>query len=126
MFYMPCATKFRIFLGSAVGASLVLSSMVSPATAQDHSVWLEGNQIATLTGYLLEGENVYAVCDQDCSDLDLFLYDEKDALVAFDDQLEAASVVTAPHEGTFSIVVSMPVCNEASGCSASVSSDHGF
>jgi hypothetical protein len=123
---MSFAAKFRIFLGSAVCVSVALGSLVSPATAQDHSVWLEGEQVATLTGYLLAGENVYAVCDQDCSDLDLFLYDEMDTLVASDDQIDAAPIVTAPYEGNFSIVVSMPVCNYASGCSASVSSEHGF
>lgn len=123
---MSFASKFRAFFGSAVCVSVALGSVISPALAQDRSVWLEAGESATLSGYLLEGENVYAVCDQDCDDLDLFLYDEMDTLVSADELLDSAPMVTAPYEGTFSIVVSMPSCLTVEGCSASISSDNGF
>ncbi len=123
---MFVASKLRAFFVSAACVSVVLGSIVSPAFAQDRSVWLEADESTTLTGYLLEGENVYATCDQDCSDLDLSLYDEMDTLVDTDELLDSAPVVTAPYEGTFSIVVSMSSCESEAGCSASVTSDNGF
>jgi hypothetical protein len=123
---MSVASKFRALFGSAVCISIGLGSVISPAIAQDRSVWLQEGQSATISGYLLEGENVYAVCDEDCSDLDMFLYDEMDTLVDADEQPDAFPIVTAPYDGTFSIFVSMPSCGHESGCSASVSSDNGF
>ncbi len=123
---MASISKLRSFCGSAICVSVALGSIVSPAMAQDRTVWLQDDEMATMTGYLLEGENIYADCDQDCSDLDLFLYNEADKLVAADDQLDAFPVLTAPYEGTFSVVVAMPACNHISGCEASVRSDYGF
>ncbi len=113
-------------LGSVAVVSVALGSVVSPALAQERTVWLQDEEMATMTGYLLEGENVYADCDEDCSDLDLFLYSDADKLVDSDEALDAFPVLTAPYEGTFSVVVAMPGCNHVSGCSASVRSDYGF
>jgi hypothetical protein len=123
---MVFASKLFKLFGSVAAASVAFGSLVSPAMAQERTVWLRDEEMVTMTGYLLKGENVYADCDEDCSDLDLFLYNEFDKLVASDDELDAFPVVTAPYEGTFSLVVTMPSCNHVSGCSASVRSDYGF
>jgi hypothetical protein len=125
-FSSPFNSKLRTFVGSAACVAVALGSVVSPALAQERSIWLADGELVTMTGYLLEGENVYADCDEDCSDLDLFLYNEVDKLVSADEALDSFPVVTAPYEGTFSVVVSMAACNHISGCAAAVRSDYGF
>ncbi len=107
-------------------ASVAIAGIVSPAFAQDRTIWLNDNAETTVTGYFLEGEDIYASCDEDCSDLDLFLYTEIGVLVDSDDAVDPFPIVTAPYDGTFSVQVTMPACNHTAGCSVSVSSDHGF
>ena len=57
---------------------LAIATLVSipiGAKAQDRSLWLYNGQSTSIEGYFLEGEYIYGDCDQDCFDLDLFLYD---------------------------------------------------
>jgi hypothetical protein len=94
-FSSPFSSKLRTFVGSAACVAVALGSIVSPALAQERSIWLADGELVTMTGYLLEGENVYADCDEDCSDLDLFLYNDVDKLVSADEALDSFPVVTA-------------------------------
>lgn len=107
-------------------ASVALGGIVSPALAQDRTIWLSNNGQTSVTGYFLAGEDIYASCDADCADLDLFLYTESGVLVDSDDALDSFPIITAPYEGTFSVQVTMPSCNHSAGCSVSLSSDYGF
>lgn len=118
--------NLRVVAGTLSCATLAIAGLVSPAIAQDRTVWLQDNETTTITGYFLQGEEVYASCDEDCADLNLFLFNEMGAMVAADDAVDAFPVVTAPYDGTFSIEVSMPTCTHGAGCSASISSDFGF
>lgn len=107
-------------------ASVALAGIVSPAVAQDRSIWLNDNGQTTVTGYFLAGEDIYASCDEDCMDLDLYLYTEQGVLVDSDEAVDAFPIITAPYEGTFSVTVTMPSCTHSAGCSVSLSSDYGF
>jgi hypothetical protein len=118
--------NFRLLAGAVAGASVALGGLVSPAIAQDRTAWLYDNQTTSMTGYFLAGEDIYAVCDEDCLDIDLFLYDETGTLVDADEALDSYPIVTAPYEGNFTLQVNMPNCTHTSGCAVSISSDYGF
>ena len=120
----------RTALVSRVSAVLVVAGALvpaaSPVMAQEHSSLIEDNGTKRLTGYLLQGESVSGLCDEDCRDLDLFLYNEMGVMVDLDDGADANPIVTAPYEGTFVVEVSVPSCEHWAGCSVSVRSDQGF
>ena len=118
--------NLRAVASSAVFVSLAVLGIVSPAIAGDHTIWLQEGEESTVTGYFLEGESIYAECDKDCEDLDLYLYTELGVLVDSDEALDAFPIVVAPYEGTFSIETVMPSCKHTAGCSVSISSDYGF
>lgn len=123
---MCLAFKVRSVVSTAAVVGVAFVSMGESAIAQDRTSWLRDSESATMTGYLLQGEDVYATCDDDCQDLDLFLYDDSGALVDADDQIDAFPIVTAPYEGTFVVKVAMPSCTHNAGCSVSITSDYGF
>ncbi|MEL6602582.1 MAG: hypothetical protein AAFP20_05075 [Cyanobacteria bacterium J06614_10] len=123
---MSSRFNLRVLASTVACASVAFVGMISPAFAQDRTIWLRDNETTTITGYFLQGEDVYASCDQDCMDLDLFLYNEMGVLVDSDEAVDSFPIVTAPYEGTFSVQVSMPSCTHAAGCGATVSSDFGF
>ncbi|MGC1308339.1 MAG: hypothetical protein WA885_14030 [Phormidesmis sp.] len=123
---MPPAFTLLALASTVACTSVAFLALVSPAMAQDRVLWLEDNEQAAMAAYLLEGESVYATCDQDCSDLDLFLYNDLGAMVASDDELDSFPMVVAPYEGDFMIEVTMPSCPHSAGCSVSVSSDYSF
>ncbi|MGD1897265.1 MAG: hypothetical protein ACFB16_09990 [Phormidesmis sp.] len=107
-------------------ASIQLISTANTAVAQDRSIWLTNNSSATIRGYFLRGEDIFARCDEDCSDIDLFLYDDRGTLVDSDDAVDAFPIVTAPNDGMFVIEITMPACSHRTGCAAGISSDFGF
>ena len=119
-------SNLRALATSMACASVALIGIVSPAVAQSRTVWLDDNGQTTVTGYFLQGEDIYAECDEDCMDLDLYLYTELGVLVDSDEEIDAFPIITAPYDGTFSVKVTMPSCTHSAGCSASISSDHGF
>lgn len=103
------------------------AGLATAAMAQDYSLWLYSGDSTTVDGYLLTEEAVYANCDEDCLDLDLFLYDAVTGeLVAQDTAEDAVPYVVAPWDGDFVVEVSMPDCSHPDGCAVWVSSDHGF
>ena len=103
----------------AVGAAM-------PAIAQDQTVWLRDNEETTVTGYFLQGEDIFASCDDDCNDVDLFLFNEMGVMVAADDATNTFPSVTAPYEGTFVLRVNVPSCNHGAGCSVARSRAGGL
>lgn len=123
---MSFSPKIRILAGTIACTLIALSSDISPAAAEDRTAWLKDNQTTTMTGYLLQGEDIYGLCDQDCNNIDLFLFNEMGVMVDSDQQEDTFPIVTAPYEGTFVIEVSMPSCTHGAGCSVSLSSDQGF
>lgn len=123
---MASFSNIRSIATTLACASIALVGIVSPAFAQDRTIWLNDNGQTTVSGYFLRGEDIYASCDEDCMDLDLFLYNEMGVLVDSDDALDSFPILTAPYEGTFSVQVTMPSCTHSAGCSVSLSSDYGF
>lgn len=119
-------SSIRTVAFSSASAALLATGLLRPALAQEHSSWIEDNEKKTITGYLLQGESVSGLCDEDCSNLDLFLYNEMGVMVDSDDGINANPIVTAPYEGTFVVEVSVPSCEHWAGCAVSIRSDNGF
>ncbi|MDA0672984.1 MAG: hypothetical protein O3C67_04660 [Cyanobacteria bacterium] len=108
-----------------LGAIAVVGS-AGMAQAQSRSDWLSSGESVTYEGYLFADENVYSACDDNCLDLDIYLYDAVSGdLVASDTLLDAYPIVTAPYEGSFLIEVFMVDCR-ASTCETWTDSDYGF
>lgn len=107
-------------------AALTLASTAGLAQAQSRSDWLNEGESVTYEGYLLGGEDVFASCDEDCTDLDIFLYDAVSGdLVDEDILLNDFPIVTAPYDGDFLIEVYMVTCS-VEPCYTETESDLGF
>ena len=129
---MSFSSKVQAALSTVAFVSVVTLGTISPAAAQDRTELLSTDESSMMTGYLNEGESVYAVCDEDCSDINLYLYSEDGSPVydeygnaVLDIATDALAVVTAPYEGTYRIEAYMSACS-TSVCSITVSSDNGF
>lgn len=118
--------NLRQMATSVACASFALFGMMTPAIAQDHSVFLAEGESETFEAYFLEGEVISAVCDEDCSDVDLYLYTELEVLVDSDVELDAYPVLIAPFDGVFTVEVTMPSCSYNAGCSVDIASEYGF
>ncbi|HSM84455.1 MAG TPA: hypothetical protein VLS96_22400 [Nodosilinea sp.] len=106
--------------------AMAVASTATIAQAQSRVDWLSTGEEVTYDGYLLADEAVYASCDDNCGDIDLYLYDAASGdLVATDDLLDAIPVVVAPYEGDFFIQVVMASCS-AEPCETWTDSDAGF
>lgn len=72
----------------------------------------EGSVILTLDG--LRSYRITAACDQDCSDVDLYLYDENDNLIDSDEEYDDYPLVavTPKRRGRFTAVVRMASCDQ--------------
>jgi hypothetical protein len=109
----------------ALGAIAVVGS-AAIAQAQSRSDMLATGESVAYDGYLAANESVFAACDDDCSDLDMFLYDAQTGeLVASDTLVDAVPVVVAPYEGQFVIEVVMASCS-LEPCATWTDSDMGF
>ncbi len=129
---MSFSSKVRAAISTITVVSIAALGIISPAAAQDQTKLLSTNEFSIMTGYLYEGESVYAICDEDCSDINLYLYNQ-DGSITYDEYGNAVAniatdsfpVVTAPYEGTYRIKAYMSSCS-TSICKISVSSDSGF
>lgn len=79
---------------------------------------LLGNRASDEYSFELKSGREYfiaAVCDQDCSDLDLKLFDENDNVIAEDDLVDDAPIVrvTPRWSGKFRLSVTMYDCSNA-------------
>lgn len=122
---MPFAYKLRTLTTTAACTAVAVAGLASPAFSQDRTDWLTSGGITNTSGVFSEGESIYGSCDDDCTDLDMYLYDSDGNVVSQDIEPDAYPIVTAPYSGEFYIEVTMPVCN-AEACFVEVSSDYGF
>ena len=120
-------THLRCKLMTALAISAIaIAGSAEVALGQSRSDWLSSGEGVTYEGYLFADENVYSACDDNCFDLDLYLYDAVSGdLVASDTLLDAYPIVTAPYEGDFFIEVFMVDC-DAGACETWTDSDVGF
>jgi hypothetical protein len=103
------------------------SPLSSPeANGAAHALWLMNGDTYVLTGQFYANETIFGVCDDDCNDLDINLYDLTGTLISSDTLTDDLPVVVAPYEGTFNVEVIMTSCTHQSGCEAQVDSDYGF
>ncbi|MEM8810834.1 MAG: hypothetical protein AAGF01_32895 [Cyanobacteria bacterium P01_G01_bin.38] len=114
------------WLATIVVSTGAIAGMAVEAQAQDRSLWLYDGDSDIVEGYFAAGEEIYGGCDEDCYDLDLFMYNEQGDVVAQDTAVDAAPVLVAPYEGSFMIEVSMPNCSHVEGCEVWLSSEYGF
>ena len=108
------------------GVTMFIGVQAEEAKAQSRALWLQDGEVTTVSGYFYAGESIYGECDQDCFDLDLFLYDANGALVAEDSLPDYFPVVTAPYEGYYTVDVYVYDCSHRSGCAVALESDYGF
>lgn len=117
------------FLKIATIASLSGVAIASTAffvKAQSRTAVLASGDSETYEGYFVANEDIYASCDANCQDLDLYLYDAfTGELIASNTLVDANPVVTAPYDGDFLVETAMITCS-ASTCQAWTDSDHGF
>jgi hypothetical protein len=107
-------------------ASLVLAGAATLARAEVRIAFLASGESETYEGYFLADEDIYAYCDDNCQDLDIFLYDAYTGeLIESDTLIDANPVVTAPYDGDFLVETLMVTCN-ADVCEAWTDSDEGF
>ncbi|WP_008311510.1 hypothetical protein [Leptolyngbya sp. PCC 6406] len=117
--------NWKAGIATVMGAIAVLGS-AGLAQAQSRMDWLSSGESVTYEGYLFTDENVYGICDDNCSDLDIYLYDAGSGeLVSSDTLVDNLPIVTAPYEGNFLIQVVMVDCL-ASACETATDSDTGF
>lgn len=119
--------KFGVKMTATVAlGAIAVAATASIAQAQSRVDWLASGDSMSYDGYLLAEEAVFASCDSDCADLDIFLYDAiSGELVASDTLVDAAPVVVAPYEGDFVIQVVMASCS-LEPCETWTDSDAGF
>ncbi|PSN05780.1 hypothetical protein C7271_08025 [filamentous cyanobacterium CCP5] len=124
---MSISSASKGLLTALMVASGLIATGAPQAQAQDRSLWLHNGDYTTVSGYLIAGESVYGECDQDCADLDLFLYDAVSGELVYEDSaIDAVPFVTAPWDGDFIVEVVMPDCAHPEGCAVWLSSDYGF
>ena len=113
---LKCAHNFFFF-------SLCLIAI--PVMAQE-VVFLKEGESTSFTAYFSKGEDIYASCDEDCFDVDLYLYSPSGRLVDSDTLDDDFPIVTAPKAGDYRVEVIMYDCDYALGCAADIDSDEGF
>ncbi len=95
-----------------VGTTVALTSTAAIVKAQDLTDWLDSGYSAYHNVTAEAGAVIEAVCDADCSDLDLVLYDYyTEEIVASDVLVDAAPYVVAPYSGDFTLEVRMVSCS---------------
>ncbi|MBE7380344.1 MAG: hypothetical protein F6J95_002900 [Leptolyngbya sp. SIO1E4] len=110
----------------AVLSGVAVAGTASLVKAQSRTTFLSSGDSVTYEGYFLADEDVYASCDADCEDLDIYLYDAfTGELIASDTLVDANPIVTAPYDGDFVVEAVMVTCY-AEVCEAWTDSDYGF
>mgnify|MGYP001797346235 FL=1 len=113
-------------MGGLMTASLVPGAIAQDFEPEPYTTFLGSGESEIYEGYLLAGEAVYASCDFDCSDLDIYLYDAQTGeLMEADTLLDSEPIVVAPYDGDFIIETVMVTCS-TSICEAWTNSDEGF
>lgn len=108
------------------GVVSAIAFTATAALAQSRDLWMYSGGATSVSGYFYEGENIFASCDMDCSDLDIQLYDASGNMVDQDLLPDANPIVTAPYAGNYEVLIIMPACSTSAGCAVWVDSDAGF
>ena len=103
-----------------------IAGAASFVKAQSRTAFLSSGDSETYEGYFLADEDIYASCDLNCEDLDIYLYDAfTGELIASDTLVDANPVVTAPYDGDVLVETAMITCY-TDACEVWTDSDHGF
>jgi hypothetical protein len=101
-----------------VGAIATVTGTAAMVNAQDLTDWLYSGESAYHDISASAGAGIEANCDNDCTDVDLLLYDYYTGeLVAYDTLVDAVPYVSAPYSGDFVLEVRMIDCY-AEACAA--------
>ncbi|MEM1308755.1 MAG: hypothetical protein AAGF98_04490 [Cyanobacteria bacterium P01_H01_bin.153] len=118
----------RLSKSEAIALSAIAFALL-PAIAQSqdvHTAYLASGESVTYVGYFLANEDIYASCDTNCEDLDIYLYDaQTEELIESDTLIDANPIVTAPYDGDFLVETVMITCR-AAACETWTDSDEGF
>ena len=123
---MTFFSALKTVTGAFITVSAVMGMTTSGIAQEERILVLEEGESETISVYLLADEAVYASCDEDCSDVDMILYDDEGYEIDADLELDDFPIVSAPYEGFFYVEVSMPVCEFLFGCAVSITSDEGL
>ncbi|NEQ52837.1 MAG: hypothetical protein F6K11_22315 [Leptolyngbya sp. SIO3F4] len=99
-------------------ASLTAILSVPPVQAQELDFWLAHGESELIQISATAGETITASCNENCLDLDLYLYDAEGNLLAKDSERNIAPTLLAPYDGEFLLEVFMPNCKHPEGCTA--------
>ncbi|NER78457.1 MAG: hypothetical protein F6K42_02550 [Leptolyngbya sp. SIO1D8] len=103
-----------------------IAGTASFVKAQSYTDFLASGDSVTYEGYFLADEDIYGSCDENCEDLDIYLYDAfTGELIESDTLADANPIVTAPYDGDFLVETVMVTCY-SSACETWVDSDYGF
>ncbi len=113
--------------GLHLAAFAVLTTFLSvpPGQAQELTVWLANGESELIQTRFKAGDTITATCNENCLDLDLYLYDAQGTLIAQATELTIAPTLLAPYDGNFLLEVFMPNCINAEGGTAWVHSKVG-
>ncbi|MEA5465710.1 hypothetical protein [Leptothoe sp. PORK10 BA2] len=109
--------KFSHLCAMTLMTAATVATLSDQAQAQDTHFLYEGES-TSYEVYLLSGQSIYATCDENCFDIDLFLYDSTGAVVGADEATDAQPVIVAPYEGSFLVEMYMSSCATTEGCAA--------
>ena len=119
-------TRFSKIAVVATLSGIAIASTAILAKAQSRTAWLSSGDSETYEGYFVANEDIYASCDSNCADLDIYLYDAfTGELISSNTLVDATPVVTAPYDGDFLVETAMITCS-ADVCEVWTDSDHGF
>jgi hypothetical protein len=112
------ANDYQTVVRAQLGAIKAIGEGEGFRQAFDDHFDLLGNRASDEYTFELKSGREYfiaAVCDQDCSDLDLKLHDENGKLIAEDDLVDDAPIVrvTPRWSGRFTLTVTMFDCSSA-------------
>ncbi|MEM9006936.1 MAG: hypothetical protein AAGE59_25840 [Cyanobacteria bacterium P01_F01_bin.86] len=120
-------SKYFLKIGAiAMLSGFAIAGTASFVKAQSRTTFLASGESETYEGYFLANEDIYASCDRNCEDLDIYLYDAfTGELITSDTLVDANPVVTAPYDGDFLVETAMITCSTGT-CETWTDSDHGF
>jgi len=110
-----------------LAVSGAIAGTASLLQAQEvRTTFLASGESEIYEGYFLADEDIFASCDANCEDVDIYLYDAYTGeLIASDTLVDAEPIVTAPYEGDYIVETYMVTCY-AEACEAWTDSDYGF
>lgn len=119
-------SSLRRLVAAASLSGLAIAAINVPAKADVYTAFLANGESEVYEGYFLADEDIYASCDINCEDLNIYLFDLLTGeLIESDTLADANPVVTAPYDGAFIVETEMVFCY-ADICEVWTDSDEGF